>query len=113
MRAGEPPEHRRRRAHLAVLDPRQGGAAHSAPRGKLIERPAPRPPQRAQALGEAQVGGVVRGGESFHNRKILSKTRASRRERPQSSQSGRTSVNSTSGCAARRSAKSIPSPLTT
>ena len=42
VRSSEAPEHGGCRAHFAVLDSRQGGAAHSALCGKLIERPAPR-----------------------------------------------------------------------
>ena len=68
MRSGEPPEHGGCRAHFAVLDTRQGGAAHSAQGGKLIERPAPRSPQRAQAFGEADIGIVARLGLVFHIR---------------------------------------------
>src|SRR3984957_17394978 len=68
MRAGKPPEHGRRRAHFAVLDPRQGGAAHSAQRGKFIERPAPRSPQCAQTFGEAHIGIVANCGLVFHIR---------------------------------------------
>src|SRR4029077_14257215 len=56
VRSSEAPEHGGCRAHFAVLDSRQGGAAHSALCGKLIERPAPRAPQRAHAFGEAQIG---------------------------------------------------------
>ena len=76
--AGEAAEHRGCRAHVAVLDSAQRGAADPAPRRKLVERPAPRAPQFAQPLGEAQVGGVAGQGLGFHKWKILSKERASR-----------------------------------
>ena len=75
MRAGEPPEHGGGRADIAVLDPRQGGAAHAAQRGKFVERPAPGEPQGAQALSEAQVGCVEECGFEFHIWNILSKMR--------------------------------------
>src|SRR5580693_2781060 len=77
MRSCEPSEHGGCRADFAVLDPRQGGAAHSAQRGKLIERPAPRSPQCAQTFGEAHIGGVARLGLVFHIWKILSQMRTS------------------------------------
>jgi hypothetical protein len=64
MRSGEPSEHGGGWAHLAILDPRQRRAAHSAQLGKFIQRPAARAPQRAQALSEAHVGRVQ--GRSFH-----------------------------------------------
>ena len=56
VRAGEAPEHRRRRTYFAILDARKRSAADPAQRRKLIERPSPRPPEFAQALGETQVG---------------------------------------------------------
>ena len=66
VRAGEAPERRRRRTHLAILDTRKRSAADPAQRRELIERPSPRPPEFAQALGETQVGGVGRCGLLFH-----------------------------------------------
>ena len=80
MRSGEPPEHGGGRAHFAVLDPAQRGAADPAPRRKLIERPAPRAPQFAQALGEAQVGGVAKGA-CFHIKENTLKNESVKHER--------------------------------
>src|SRR5271166_1951142 len=53
MCAGEAPEHRRRRTHLSILDTRKRSATDPAQRGELIERPSPRLPELAQALGKA------------------------------------------------------------
>ena len=55
VRAGEASEHGGRRAHLAILDARQGRAADPAQPGQLVERPAPRPPQPAQPFRESQT----------------------------------------------------------
>src|SRR5208283_921215 len=79
VRAGEAPERGRRRTYLAILDTRKRSAADPAQRRELIERPSPRPPEFAQALGETQVGDAPGGSLCFHIRKILSQMRTSRR----------------------------------
>ncbi len=66
MRSGEAPEHGGGRTHFAILDPRQGSAAHPAQRGKFIERPAPRAPQFPQAVSKAYVRGIAGESLRFH-----------------------------------------------
>src|SRR5580698_7699833 len=68
VRSGEPAEHRGGRAHLAILDPRQGSPTHSAQRRQFIERPALPAPQGAQAFGEADIRAAAGLRINFHIR---------------------------------------------
>jgi len=59
-------QHARRRAHLCVLKPGEGGAAHVTASCKLVQRPTALRAQTLEALGNQPVnGGIIRVG-TFH-----------------------------------------------